>query len=176
MNKYLAQYLFEHETLFVTKPVSELVLSPLLIENPTSVTLPERTVSVEKSIDILPISTQKDIWVVVEALTDESKELLRKILQSVKLSFEEVALFEMDKETESIKQQVLNFGEAPLRVVSFGVGMSKIQPALSPYPYQIVVSNRQTFVVFDDLLTIAANKKDEKKMLWAALKQLFNLA
>jgi hypothetical protein len=53
--------------------------------------------------------------------------------------------------------------------------MSKLGNSLLLFPYQSQEKESIKYLLVDDLKTIQANLKDEKRLLWAALKMFYGL-
>jgi hypothetical protein len=167
MNKILAAYLFSNETLFVqdTKSVSTLnkdLHSEIKLET-------------KDELDPTPIkNTTKINWVFINNPDSAQLQLLEKILSSVKLNLKDVELVDVSK--NNFKELISSLSNSKnLVILSFGVAMSKLSLEFLLFPYQTKEINGNKFLLVDDLLTINNNQKDEKKLLWVSLKEMFGL-
>jgi hypothetical protein len=195
MNRDLASYLFASETIFTLKSdvtaseveTSSSVLeknSSLKIEATEKVTLVlEGKSDVSKESNIIETSTNvdsvvllpkitKNVIVIVKSLSENSKNLLEKILGSVKLDFDKVALIDIAQETPVLTDVLDN--ERSYKILSFGVNVNQLKVNHTLQPYIAKTDNQATYLLFDDLTAIETNLKDEKKLLWAAIKPLFS--
>jgi hypothetical protein len=169
MNKYLAGYLFAGETLFnidTTKIENGTIEhKPIVpIQNPVLATPIQSTVKTE------PIP-QKNLVIVVNTISTSEKELLNKILASVKKDLNNAQIIELSTNPAT---NVSSFNAAK-DIISFGVAMSKLGGNLLLFPYQVQNNSGRNYLIVDDLATIQVNQKDEKRLLWAALKSMFKV-
>jgi hypothetical protein len=169
MNKYLAGYLFAGETLFNidTNKIENGTIEHKLIvpiQNPMIGRLIQSTAKTES----IP---QKSLVIVVNTISKSEKELLSKILASVKKDLNNAQLIELSNDPAA---NVSSFNAAK-EIISFGVAMSKLGGNLLLFPYQVQTNFGSNYLIVDDLATIQANQKDEKRLLWAALKSMFNV-
>jgi hypothetical protein len=174
----LADYLFSNEVLFhypgVTKSTSS-VLSEVkepkpVVSPPPVITQTPQPVAALPKINLFT----KSFVVFVNQISAEEKEFLGKILGSVKQSFESVMLFDVSKDGEFPSEEFFR-QQLTRKVLSFGVAMSKLDNNLLLFPYQKKSHRGFDFLITDDLGTISKNLKDEKKLLWVALKEMFTL-
>jgi hypothetical protein len=195
MNRDLASYLFSSETIFALKSdvtaslveTSNAVLdekSSLKIEatEKNTAVLEEKSQALNEnniietstnvdSVVLLPKIT-KNVIVIVDSLSENHKNLLEKILGSVKLDFDKVELINIALETPTLTEVLDN--ERSYKILSFGVNISQLKVNHTLQPYIAKTDNQATYLLFDDLAAIENNLKDEKKLLWAAIKPLFS--
>lgn len=186
MNRYLANYLFSNETIFV-----------LSHDNPEAVgqdfrqnieVLPLNSIESQIQKETIGISNQKeiilpnkvmhplkDVVVVVNSINSDQKVLLLKILSSVKLSFESISLIDVSSNTINIPESIKKSNNQILRIICFGVAISKLNLDISLFPYQLKAEKNLNLLLIDSLDTINENQKDEKRLLWVVLKQMFGL-
>ncbi len=174
MNKYLAGYVFAGETIFNTKTegsvTHDLGQQPIPSVAPAVV----KVVPVSdppKSSQPAIVSSTKKLLLVVNSLSEAERELLSKILQSVKQLIDNADILD----TANSSQYNLSHYTSAREIISFGVGMSKLGNDLLLFPYQGQEKQAIKYLLVDDLKTIQANQKDEKRLLWAALKTFYGL-
>ncbi len=183
MNRHLANYLFSNETLFVlSKNNSEVVVrdSVQKIQESPAISIESHSVAAiglpaqnETILELKKTDSLEDVVVIVNSINSNQKDLLLKILSSVKLSFEKISLIDVSSSTLSFSESIKKSKHPILRIISFGVDMSKIGLEVSVFPYQLKVEKNLSFLLIDSLQIINENKKDEKKLLWVILKQIF---
>ncbi|MCP9766327.1 hypothetical protein EGI22_00305 [Lacihabitans sp. LS3-19] len=169
MNKYLAGYLFAGETLFNidTNKIEKGTIEqkPIVPSQSPIVTTP---ITPAAKTEIIP---QKSLVIVVNTISKSEKELLSKILASVKKDINNAQIIEL---STSPTANISSLSSAK-ELISFGVAMSKLGSDLLLFPYQVQKKSETNYLIVDDLATIQANQKDEKRLLWAALKSMFNI-
>lgn len=174
MNKYLAGYVFAGETIFNLKTTvsvsQDLVPRPIPVAKPANVPPPVVVEQITTAPVMLHQSTEK-LVLVVNNISDSEKELLSKILQSVKQNLESAKILDIS----SAKSLKLSDYTSAKEIISFGVAMSKLGNDLLLFPYQSQEKLSIKYLLVDDLKTIQANQKDEKRLLWAALKSFYGL-
>jgi hypothetical protein len=167
MNKILAAYLFSNETLFVQDTKSVSTLNKDL----------HSEIKLETKDELAPTpikNTTKTNWVFINNPDSAQLQLLEKILSSVKLNLKDVELVDVSK--NNFKELISSLSNGKnLVILSFGVAMSKLSLEFLLFPYQTKEINGNRFLLVDDLLTINNNQKDEKKLLWVSLKEMFGL-
>jgi hypothetical protein len=181
MNKYLAGYLFAGETIFnikmagsTTAPLSTsvepAVKSVKPVENPPP---PDAPIIVEESLKVLaqPSISQKSLLLVVNSPSSSERELLTKIMQSVKQNIADAEIIDV----ASLPNVTLSNYSSVKEIISFGVAMSKLGSDLLLFPYQLQEREAKKYLIVDDLKTIQANQKDEKRLLWGALKGFYGI-
>jgi hypothetical protein len=172
MNKYLAGYVFAGETLFNVKK-DGLATAPQRVvsepSKPAQITAPHTAEPVKQTVQA-PVY-QKKLVLVVKALSITEKDLLTKIMQSVKRNIEDADIIDIANLPNA---KLENFSSA-IEIVSFGVAMSKLGSNLLLFPYQLQEKQSVRYLLVDDLKTIQANQKDEKRLLWAALKTFYGI-
>lgn len=123
------------------------------------------------STDILKTTYTEDLFliptpptVVIGApwkdLTDEEKELLSKILDSVKIGMAAVRIVVM------AELDLSQWKEKPSKLIGFGIKAHGIAQ------YELITTP-QTQLVLADSLSVLCNNDELKKKLWGSLKQLF---
>ncbi|HLO45140.1 MAG TPA: hypothetical protein VK175_12465 [Leadbetterella sp.] len=174
MNKYLAGYVFAGETLFNVKK-DGLAMAPQRVvsepSKPAQITAPHTTPSEQVKQTVQAPVYQKKLVLVVNALSITEKDLLTKIMQSVKRNIEDADIIDIANLPNA---KLENFSSA-IEIVSFGVAMSKLGSNLLLFPYQLQEKQSVRYLLVDDLKTIQANQKDEKRLLWAALKTFYGI-
>jgi hypothetical protein len=106
-------------------------------------------------------------------LPDEQLNFLMGILTACKLTMQDVAILNIQKNTGVSYTNLATALKASV-VLLFGVETSKIDLPLQFPLYQIQAYNNQTYLSAP-LLTVLQNDKAEKTKLWLCLKQLFSL-
>jgi hypothetical protein len=174
MNKYLAGYVFAGETIFNIQTAGSVSQDSKQQPEPVAkpVTLPSAVVAeqIKSAPPVVARSTEK-LVLVVNNLSDNEKDLLSKILQSVKQNLENAKIIDIAS-AESLK---LSDFTAAKEIISFGVAMSKLGNDLLLFPYQSQEKLSVKYLLVDDLKTIQSNLKDEKRLLWAALKSFYGI-
>lgn len=182
MNKHLAGYLFAGETIFgikkadstlhesvsvesAVKPVIE-TLKPVVIAN-----LPKDVSASNTEVSPKAVHSNKSLIIVTNTLSESERELLSKILISVKQHIENAEIVELSKIPDT---RLTNYPSAK-EIISFGVGMSKLGNDLLLFPYQSQQHQNVKYLLVDDLPAIQSNQKDEKRLLWAALKNMYQV-
>lgn len=169
MNKYLASYLFAGETLF---NIDTNKLEKGTIEQkpivPPHIPVVNTPITPAAKTENFP---QKSLVIIVNTISTSEKELLSKILTSVKKDINNALIIELSTSTLSNISHL----SAAKEIISFGVAMSKLGSNLLLFPYQVQKNSNTNYLIVDDLATIQANQKDEKRLLWAALKSMFNI-
>lgn len=145
MNKALASYLFDGEMLFSLKENG--VSGEVILAKPETVV---------QLID-------KETVVLSTSLTNKTKELLSKILESVNVSLNEVDLILVDEFknfTWGKCGKIICFGDSK----AFGLNGEK---------YKVGSFNEKKMLLADALDIIEKNENGEKRLLWTGLKALF---
>jgi glucose-6-phosphate isomerase len=96
---------------------------------------------------------------------------LSKILISIKKHIENAEIIELSKIPDT---RLSNYPSAK-EIISFGIGMSKLGNDLLLYPYQIQLHQNVKYLLVDNFPAIQSNLKDEKRLLWAALKNMYQV-
>jgi hypothetical protein len=181
MNKYLAGYIFAGETIFNIKNVGS-TMAPLstsvepAVKSITPVeknppTVAPKIVEDAPKVSLQPSVSQKRLLLVVNSLSSSERELLTKIMQSVKQNIADAEIIDV----ASLANVNLSNYSAAKEIISFGVAMSKLGSDLLLFPYQLQEREAKKYLIVDDLKTIQANQKDEKRLLWAALKGFYGI-
>lgn len=174
MNKYLAGYIFAGETLFNIKKDGLAMTPKGVVSEPSKPVQIVVSQTIPAEAIIQPTQTPvylKKLVLVVNSLSISEKDLLTKILQSVKRSIEDADIIDI---AHLPNAKLENFSSA-IEIVSFGVAISKLGSNLLLFPYQLQEKQSVKYLLVDDLNTIQANQKDEKRLLWAALKNLYGM-
>ena len=106
-------------------------------------------------------------------LPDEQLNFLMGILTACKLTMQDVAILNIQK-NKDVSYTNLATALKAFIVLLFGVETSKIALPLQFPFYQIQAYNNQTYLSAPSL-TVLQNDKAEKTKLWLCLKQLFSL-
>lgn len=182
MNKHLAGYLFAGETIFGMQTVDstlhenvsvESTVNPV-IETPKSAVVASIPKDVSPSpVEVSPkaVHSNKSLIIITNSLSESERGLLSKILVSVKQHIENAEIVELSKNPDT---RLSNYSSAK-EIISFGIGMSKLENDLLLYPYQSQQHQNVKYLLVDDLLAIQSNQKDEKRLLWAALKNMYQV-
>jgi hypothetical protein len=182
MNKYLAGYLFAGETIFGIKTADstlhesvsvESVVKPVIVA-PKPVVIATITKDVSPSpVEVTPnaVHSNKSLIIITNSLSKSERELLSKILISIKQHIENAEIIELSKNPDT---RLTNYPSAK-EIISFGIGMSKLGNDLLLYPYQSQQHQNVKYLLVDDLPAIQSNQKDEKRLLWAALKNMYQV-
>ncbi len=182
MNKQLAGYLFAGETIFSMKTIDSTLLENVsvesavkpVIEKPKSEIVSTISKEVSKSqgeVSSKAVNSNKSLIVVTNTLSESERDLLSKILISVKQNIENAEIIELSKNPYT---QLTNYPSTK-EIISFGIAMSKLGNDLLLFPYQGQQHNNVKYLLVDDLPTIQSNQKDEKRLLWAALKNMYQV-
>ena len=187
MNKQLATYLFSNEILFknpdsIADKLVEVVepdVKKRYIEKTVEKPLEQPKLEVVEvilkpsKVDSL-ISNFMPTVVIVNSLTANQKEFLTKILGSIKKSMETITLIDLEGYDKQIFKSEINSGKTVIqKVILYGVAMSNFEINILLFPYQKLNHKNIDFLIVDDLSTIEVNLKDEKRLLWGALKSMF---
>jgi hypothetical protein len=117
------------------------------------------------------VRSNKNLIIITNSLSKLERELLSKILGSIKQSIENAEIIEFSKNPDV---RLSNYSSAK-EIISFGVGMGKLGSDLLLYPYQGQHYQNVKYLLVDNLPAIEANQKDEKRLLWSALKSMYLL-
>jgi DNA polymerase III psi subunit len=109
---------------------------------------------------------RSQVLIVADSFEEAEKNFLSKILQAVKLSFEDVAVVESAKLAEfsqlkSIESRVL---------ISFGVQQEKF---LHNFPAYSIQKKAGKQIMLADSLSVLVNDTKKKALLWANLQKVF---
>jgi len=182
MNKHLAGYLFSGETIFGIKTIDSTLHVSVSVESAvkpvTKKPIPEIIAALSQSVSVSqgevflkPVNSNKSLIVITNSLSESEKELLSKILISVKQHIENAEIIELSKNPDT---RLSNFPFAK-EIISFGIAMSKLGNDLLLFPYQSQQHQNVKYLLIDDLPSIKSNQKDEKRLLWAALKNMYHV-
>lgn len=182
MNKHLAGYLFAGETIFSMKTIDSTLHESVSVEsavNPVIEKLePEIIDPISKEVSAgqgevssKAVNSNKSLIIVTNTLSESERDLLSKILISVKQNIENAEIIELSK----IQDKSLSNYHSAKEIISFGIGMSKLGCDLLLFPYQCQQRQNVKYLLVDNLPAILLNQKDEKRLLWAALKNMYNV-
>lgn len=158
MNKHLASYLFSGESLFLLK---EQGISLPKTEAPTTVSPKIETPAAPEV-----VSKPKSGDTVVITSDTHHRDFLEKIMSAVGVNMNDLHLM--------VGQEWKNFDlKAAQRLISFDVPIPKLD---SSKKYQVFVVSGKKILIGDSLAQIQANQANEKRLLWNALKQMFELS
>lgn len=182
MNKQLAGYLFAGETIFGIKTVDSTFhesvsvesavnpvvepLKPVVIANIPNEISPSNAEASAKAFHSI-----KSLIIITNSLSKSERDLLSKILISIKKHIENAEIIELSKIPDT---RLSNYPSAK-EIISFGIGMSKLGNDLLLYPYQIQLHQNVKYLLVDNFPAIQSNLKDEKRLLWAALKNMYQV-
>ena len=119
---------------------------------------------------------QKKILIIVSEenavyLPDENLELLIGMLNACKLSLNDVALINYDR-NKQMEYQSIQDTFNPRVILFFGIEPSTLSFPLQFPEYQLQSYNKQTYLSAPSL-TLLSEQVPEKKKLWACLQKLF---
>jgi glucose-6-phosphate isomerase len=182
MNKQLAGYLFAGETIFDIKTVDSAFHESVTVEStvdpeveapkPVLITnIPNETSQKNAEDSTNVFLSNKSLIIITNTLSESERDLLSKILISIKKQIENAEIIELSKIPHT---RLSNYPSAK-EIISFGIGMSKLGNDLLLYPYQSQQHQNVKYLLVDDLTAIQSNLKDEKRLLWAALKNMYQL-
>jgi len=182
MNKQLAGYLFAGETIFGIKTVDSTFHEGVSVESavktvieaikPVVVATHPKDVSPSNvEVSAKAVHSNKSLIIITNSLSESERDLLTKILISIKKDIENAEIIELSKIPDT---RLSNYPSAK-EIISFGIGMSKLGNNLLLYPYQIQLHQNVKYLLVDDLPAIQSNLKDEKRLLWAALKNMYQV-
>ncbi|EAY31568.1 hypothetical protein [Microscilla marina] len=102
-------------------------------------------------------------------IDEAQRELLAKILQSVKLSLLKAKVINVENFDPTAPPQLIFLSE---KVISFGVDLSSYGHLLNAEKYQVTPLKEHQYIMADTLGEIAEDKQ-KKIQLWQGLKQMF---
>jgi hypothetical protein len=133
--------------------------------------------STNVSFNILGNNQQKILILVSDGetlyLPDEELNFLMGILTACKLTMEDVAILNVEKNNDISFTNLATTLKSE-KIILFGVETSRISLPLQFPTYQIQAYNNQLYLCAP-LLTVLQNDKAEKTKLWLCLKQLFSI-
>jgi hypothetical protein len=182
MNKQLASYLFAGETIFGIKTVDSTFHEGVSVESavksvietskPVVVAkLPKNLSPSNNAVSPNAVHSNKSLIIITNSLSEAERDLLTKILISIKKHIENAEIIELSKIPGT---RLSNYPSAK-EIISFGIGMSKLGNDLLLYPYQSQLHQNVKYLLVDDFPAIQSNLKDEKRLLWAALKNMYQV-
>lgn len=195
MDTRLATYLFGDEMLYAVGKNTELLTEkvepksnleqkppienkvvapkPVLIETAKSIAPPVSDKTEEIAQDELVFGMKTHHLFVFSNLEADEKDFLLKVLQALGLSFTKVDLLDIQKEPLVDFKQTIH--ENVVRtIVFFGEESGKdFLPKLKLPAYEVKNLKNINFLFSDTLKQVASNEANEKRLLWAALKGIF---
>jgi hypothetical protein len=106
-------------------------------------------------------------------LPDEQLNFLMGILTACKLTMQDVAILNIEKNKDIVYTNLTKILKSE-KIILFGVETSRISLPLQFSTYQIQSYKNQIYLSAS-LLTVLQNDKAEKMKLWLCLKQLFSI-
>ena len=163
--------------------LNDIILQPPLLQDLYKKTLIEvatekvKTVKSQATFSVLG-NNKKGITVIVSNkdaihVPDGELNFLLGILAACKLSMEDVAILNIEKNNEVSYQSIATELKA-MTVLLFGISPAKLHLPLQFPDYQIQKYNNQVYLSAP-LLTILEKDKAEKIKLWNCLKQVFSI-
>lgn len=107
-----------------------------------------------------------------EQLPDSEELFLKKVLQAVKLNFDDIALINIAFVDEDAFSQIVSF-DAVIQI-SLGVRKDSLYFGMRINLYSIAEKEDVRYLLTDDLATIQ-NQQDKKVLLWDNLQKLFKV-
>lgn len=149
-----------------------------LVDEPTPVAPPADASGIVETPAIPEFSfQQKEVLVLIDEqcedfLLPENEALLSRILQSVGLSTDDIALVNLHTMEPQAMIQALE--KVPFRVVlSFGAQIEGGSSGNFFSPYVVSIDDTGKKVLLADCLEKISSDQDKKKRLWQCLQQLF---
>lgn len=182
MNKQLAGYLFAGETIFSMKTIDSTLYENVSVESAVTPVIekpkPEIISTFSKEVyesqgevSSKAVVSNKSLIIVTNTLSESERDLLSKILISVKQNIENAEIIELSKNPDT---QLTNYPSSK-EIISFGIALKKLGNDLLLFPYQGQQHNNVKYLLVDNLPAILLNQKDEKRLLWAALKNMYHV-
>ncbi len=178
MTANLANYLFSKETLYRTASVQQTAIEVAPIAEKPVVVEAKAVVPVVVSPPIPSKLTPPNIifkhkvLILTDSISESEKALLSKILGAIGASIEQVDLVELSK-TQTLDYQSFMSQNITRKVISFGVGLGKINWNILLNIYQPKNVSGVDFLLSDELRILETNR-DLKQTLWGALKAMFS--
>ena len=180
MNQTLARYLFFNETLYKNVEVQAETPVPRVVTesqqsavgSQQSVVESRKPISESQQSKVESFKLKHKVLVLVDKFEDTHQELLGKMLKAVKLDFEQIDLVDIAT-TSPLEYQDFLSEKVTHQMISFGVGLGRLNWDLMLVPYQIKTVEGVQFLLSDALSVIAQDQNGEKRKLWAALQALF---
>lgn len=176
MTPNLANYLFNKETLYrnafvEAKPIEKKTIVAEKIEpkQETVITaIPQKEI-VKQSLPTFVFKHK--VLILTNTISESEKILLVKILGAIGLTLAQVDLIELSK-AQILDYQSFIAQNVTQKVISFGVGLGKINWNILLNIYQPKNVSGVDFLLSDELIILDTNL-DLKKILWGALKTMF---
>ncbi|PLK45454.1 hypothetical protein [Emticicia sp. TH156] len=179
MNSILAQYLFNKEIIYKNPSVQEAPVSKESVmtkENTQAIAVAPAQAVKENLQPVVskPAALQltQEVLILAERISEDEKAFLGKILSAVGLSLAQVDLIDVQV-MPTIDYPSFLAQKTTSKLISFGVGFSKLNWDVVLTPYQLKSLSGITFLLANNLQTISTDTA-HKKNLWAALQVMFN--
>jgi DNA polymerase III psi subunit len=177
MDANLANYLFNKEILYrnAFSEVKPTIVKADVVEKIKITEKPVATPSPAQEIvkPIVPTFVFKHkVLILTDSISDVEKTLLIKILGAIGTSLEQVDLIELSK-VHSLDYQSFTSQSITQKVISFGVGLGKLNWNILLNLYQPKNVSGVDFILSDELRVLEENI-NLKKTLWSALKAMFS--
>ena len=173
MTANLAKYLFSKETLYRASDVSQVIAEtkPVVAELKTVVPAitPPPPISTKPATPTF-VFKHKTL-VLTDSISASEAALLSKILGAIGTSIEQVDLVELNK-IQTLDYQSFMSQNITQKVVSFGVGLGKINWNILLNIYQPKNVSGVDFLLSDELRILDENR-ELKQTLWKALRTMF---
>lgn len=163
--------------------LNDITLHPFTIKDLYKNTLVEDTPkpgTVKHSTDVLTVlgNNKKRITLIVQSkdaihLPDEALNFLLGILSACKLTMEDVAILNIEKNSHVTYQLIASELKAET-ILLFGVDVSQIGLPIQFPHYQVQHYNNQVYLCAP-VLPVLQNDKAEKISLWNSLKKVFSI-
>lgn len=157
MNKSLASFVFSGETLFNLEDdlgSSSIVLKKKLADSSAAPTL--KVLS-------------KKVLVLAESLSTEDQEFLEKVLGSVNILPDLIDLVNH----QNISEYDVWSNQNCTHILIFGALLHNLAPSQVLTKYEVTLHANKKILWADALPVISKNLKNEKRILWTALKSIF---
>lgn len=170
MTANLANYIFNKETLYRNFAIEAktVEVEKIVAEKPKAVQ--EKTTPIS-SVKLPNILLKSRVLILTDAISDNEKNFLSKILNAIGTNLEQVDLIELSK-VQSIDYQDFIAQNVTQKFISFGVGLGKLDWNILLNLYQIKNVAGVDFLLSDELRIIEADIQ-LKKTLWGELKKMF---
>lgn len=105
--------------------------------------------------------------------SEEHEPLLKNILEAIRLTFDDVALINVNNLATDINLETLTSLIGCKKLIAFGVDIRKIIPSANPS--QPPIEQNGVRILFTYSLKELMNNRNNKKALWDNLKAMFNI-
>jgi DNA polymerase III psi subunit len=177
MDSRLANYLFNKETLYKNAIIeaSQATIKEPIAETKATVQAQNFAPTPQNEVVKPTVPTYKfkhKVLILTDTISEDEKALLSKILAAIGLTIEQVDLVELSK-VQVLDYQSFIMQNVTRKVVSFGVGLGKLNWSILLNIYQPKNVSGIDFLLSDELRVLDSNL-DLKKTLWVALKTMFS--